>query len=584
MRNHLYYNVLPALTVFNARAVYGWTILVLAYLLVSTVELRALDIVSSSQQGLIATSIAHTCALTKATDAGVRCWGANVMGQLGDGTTEQRTSPVDVVGLSSGVKAVGVGDAFSCALLTNGQVQCWGLNSVGQLGNNSVSSSSSPITVLDATTSTALTGATLLSVGAYHACAVLSSGGAKCWGGNVMGQLGDGSLTNRSMAVDVLGFTSNVKTIDAGSNHTCLASLSPNRIYCFGRNDNYQLGDGTNTWSSVPVMVPGYSNAIEVSAGNQHSCARLDSGALICWGGNSEGAIGDGTTSTAQSPVTVINGGSPFERVSAGLAHTCATNQMDGKVTCWGRGEEGQNGDGGFNQRNSPTALNPILTAAIDISSGGYHACAWMSRCSAMCWGSNSNGQLGDGTLNSSSIPIAIIFCQSPAPTPTPIPTSSSTADACASESSCIPNPRLTNPLNPVAPPFKVAASTADKGVTIIINSVTLGIPVDSVTRENLRYRLSRFLRRKVTNLAGAIRVLNVHFIVSILKAPSLSSSSVRALGLPTKYRTETRKRRVTTRLSPGTYLARITVRLKDAKGRTFVTGSTTRQTRFSVR
>jgi hypothetical protein len=129
-----------------------------------------------------------------------------------------------------------------------------------------------------------------------------------------------------------------------------------------------------------------------------------------------------------------------------------------------------------------------------------------------------------------------------------------------------------------------VAASTADKRVTITISSFQLGIPVNPEQREILRMKLSRFLRRRITNLAGAIKVLNANFILSISKAPSLSSSSVRALGLPTKYRTETRKRRVTTRLSPGTYLARITVRLKDAKGRTFVTGSTTRQTRFSVR
>jgi len=139
-------------------------------------------------------------------------------------------------------------------------------------------------------------------------------------------------------------------------------------------------------------------------------------------------------------------------------------------------------------------------------------------------------------------------------------------------------------PLDPKPPLIEVAATTAKKVVTIKWNAVRLGIPTDLAKRALLRKKLSTFLRRNVTNLAGAITLLNAHFILSVAKAPAISSSSIDALALPTKYRAETRKRRVTTRLGPGTYVARVTVRLKDAKGRTFSTGRTTAQARFTVR
>jgi hypothetical protein len=113
---------------------------------------------------------------------------------------------------------------------------------------------------------------------------------------------------------------------------------------------------------------------------------------------------------------------------------------------------------------------------------------------------------------------------------------------------------------------------------------VKLGIPIDPAKRKALRKKLSKFLGYKVKNLAKAIKALKVFYVVSIVRAPSVSSSELEALALPTKYKTETRKRRVTARLQPGTYVARVQVRLKDARGRTFVTGKRTSQTTFTVR
>ena len=156
--------------------------------------------------------------------------------------------------------------------------------------------------------------------------------------------------------------------------------------------------------------------------------------------------------------------------------------------------------------------------------------------------------------------------------------------DACASEAACVPDNRLTSPLDPKPSTIAVVASTSKRAVAIKIGTVRLGIPTDLRKREALRAKLSRSLRRKITNLAAAIKLLQISFIVSVSKAPALTAQSLEIQALPTKYKTETRKRRVTTRLSPGTYVAKVTVRLRDPKGRTFSTGRTAGEARFTVR
>ena len=547
------------------------------------------------KQTLIATSRFHTCALTKTTDAGLRCWGANNTGQLGDGTTVSKTSPVDVVGLSSGVVAVGVGDTFSCALLSTGEVKCWGSNSVGQLGNSSANPIQvTPVSVLDG--ASPLSDVQILAVGRMHACVVLTSGAAKCWGGNSSGQLGDGTNFNSIVPKTVTGYSSGVKMIDAGGLHTCLVTQPFNEVFCFGNNFYGQLGNNSTANSSVPVQAYGIISGVGVSAGEDHSCARLSTGDIECWGRNAEGTLGDGGTSDSYIPVSTLVISGDGRRVSAGRDHTCATRASDGEVMCWGRGQEGQVGDNTATQRNVPTSTNPALKQAYDISARGSHTCAWMGTCSAKCWGDNTDGQLGNGTTVNASAPVSITFCSLTDPTPTPTPTSTPTPiftptftptpqpDACASESACVPDDRLTTALDPKPPAISVSSSTSQRTVALNFSSVRIGVPTDPAKRQALRTKLSKFFNRNITSIAGAIKLLEVHLLVSITKVPAISASSLEAFAVPRKYKVETRKRRVTTRLAAGTYVARVTVRLKDARGRTFVTGSNTGQARFTVR
>jgi hypothetical protein len=416
-------------------------------------------------------------------------------------------------------------------------------------------------------------------------------------GGNASGQLGNGSLSNNFVPTEVFGYSSGVKSIDAGRTHTCLVATPDNQAFCFGSNSSSQLGNGTYVSSSLPVPVTGIDSAVEISAGTDFSCARLSNGAAQCWGNNAEGTLGDGSGVGQPEPIGVSVIGPDARRISAGFDHTCATRASDGEVLCWGRGAEGQIGDNTATPRTQPTALYPALKFAIDISTRGSHTCAWMGTCSAKCWGANTNGQLGDGTTTNAPAPVAITFCAfvDPTPTPTPTPTSIPPAtptstptplpEACASEVNFIPDSRLTSPLDPKPPTINVSATTSKKIVTVKFGPVRLGVPTALDKRDLLRRKLASFFKRSFKNLSDPLKLFDIYLAVSIVRAPVLASNSVAAqAALPNKYRVETRKNRVTTRLAPGTYVARATVRLKDKKGRTFTTGKTTGQARFTVR
>src|SRR5438874_7301307 len=249
------------------------------------------------------------CAVTSAGAA--ECWGYNFYGQLGNGTTTSSSSPVAVSGLGSGVQAIEAGGDHACALTTGGGVKCWGHNAFGALGDGTIGDSLTPIQVSGLTS-----GVTAIAVGNTHSCAMTQAGGAKCWGGNGFGQLGNGGTLSQSSPVSVVSTLvpfptalGEVVAITAGGNHTC-ALLTGSRVLCWGSNGNGQLGDGTTTNRPVPVQVAGFWNAVD--AGSSHTCGitvdLVDPNAhtIRCWGNNSSGELGDGTNTSRTSPANAV--------------------------------------------------------------------------------------------------------------------------------------------------------------------------------------------------------------------------------------------------------------------------------------
>jgi alpha-tubulin suppressor-like RCC1 family protein len=343
----------------------------------------------------------HACVLTAA--GGVKCWGNNKYGQLGDGTTIDRLTPVNVVGLASGVVKVEAGALHTCAVLVSGGVKCWGENVDGQLGDGTTNSSSVPVNVYGLTS-----GITDVGTGASHTCALTTVGGVKCWGKNGRGRLGDGTNVDRLTPVDVLGQTTGVVALELGQQHSCVLKQSGS-VRCWGANYSGQLGDGTDIdrWTSVAVGNLG-SGVVGLTAGESHTCALFNNGDAKCWGANYSGELGDGTFNTHYVPVPVTGLPGAATVLEAGHFHTCAV-LGGGAVYCWGDNWNGQIGDGSTTEQPSPVAVPSLQSGVTDLFAGGKFTCGRMGDASVMCWGAGGNGQLGDGALPWEPTPIGVI-------------------------------------------------------------------------------------------------------------------------------------------------------------------------------
>jgi alpha-tubulin suppressor-like RCC1 family protein len=339
-------------------------------------------------------------------DGTVRAWGWNGWGELGDGTTVARWTPVAVSGLS-GVAALAAGGkgGHSCALKTNGSVSCWGMNTFGQLGNGGTTDSSVPVSV---------SGGYLfrqVATGYFYTCGVTTSGAVSCWGSNSSGQFGNGttnsSLTPTTPSNVLIGAAQEVLTADV---FTCLRG-GMEQVACAGNNNNGELGTGNYTaslyWIANSLQTKATLSA-GLAVGSYHSCSIvLGDGSVRCTGNNDFGQLGDGTYIIRPSAVPVI-GLTGVTALTATLYGTCAL-KSDGTVWCWGDNVAGQLGDRTLTQR--PTAA-PVygLTGVVSIAAGDDHVCAAKFDGTAWCWGYNSSGQLGDGTGTSHSYPVKVVF------------------------------------------------------------------------------------------------------------------------------------------------------------------------------
>lgn len=275
----------------------------------------------------------------------------------------------------------------SCALMVNGTVQCWGGNNIGQLGNGT--------TTLNSTTPVAVSGivnAIQIATGNDHSCAALASGAVQCWGSNVSGELGNGTNSNSALPVTVLGI-SQATWVAVGSYHSC-AVLSNGTVQCWGRNLEGELGNGTTIDSNIPVTVEGISNAKTVVSDSTHSCALLRDGKIQCWGYGFFGQLGNGTNNVINPMPVTVSGITNATAIAVGGNHSCAL-LSDQTVLCWGHGQLNiaQTSDG-TNQNDTaiPVAING-LTSVIALSiGGGTYNCALINDGTLKCWGSIISG------------------------------------------------------------------------------------------------------------------------------------------------------------------------------------------------
>ncbi len=359
----------------------------------------------------------HSCALT--ISGGVKCWGLNDKGQVGDNSTTMRLLPVSVVGLATGVRAISAGSYHSCAvMITGGGVKCWGENGEGELGNGTTTSTSTPVDVVGLANVVAINAGGshvsqkgdphVIIAGGSHSCALMNNGTAKCWGSNRSGELGNGTTASSTIPVDVVGLT-NIVAIASGGYHSC-AITSVGGVKCWGKNDEGQLGSGTTTATSTPVDVVGLtSGVIAIVAGGFHTCAIMSGGAVKCWGNNYSGELGNGmsgATTNSTTPVNVV-GLTGATAIVAGELHTCALTS-DSRVKCWGNNYSGELGN--TSTLNTQTGIaTPIevagVTDVVAITAGGHFTFALTRNNGVKGWGYNHFGALGDGLTNNGGVP-----------------------------------------------------------------------------------------------------------------------------------------------------------------------------------
>ena len=348
----------------------------------------------------------HGCAVLR--DSTLRCWGANESGQLGDGSISNFSEvPVVVRGLS-GARAVGGGDAFSCALLSDGSVQCWGDNQQGQLGIGT-SSAGSPLPVRVQ----GVEGALSIGVGRAHACAILLDDSVRCWGSNNFGQLGSGTSGQDGSAPLVVASLAGTPVQLAASSGGACAVMSTGSVQCWGFTPGAGIGSlsaagALESIAEVPVEI-GVAGARVVAAGYAHYCFVGSDGGVLCLGDNDSGQLGAGSISTGSvTPLAVQGlGGSRSAALGLGVGFSCALGS-EGSVSCWGDNAVRQLGDASGVSSTTAVAV-PGLSGAVALASGGFHSCVIAADGSVWCWGDASQGRLGGGAEANGMIPVQVV-------------------------------------------------------------------------------------------------------------------------------------------------------------------------------
>ena len=324
----------------------------------------------------------HSLALTS--DGRLWAWGSGNTGRLGDGTHISRPTPIQIgTRAAAGLTALAAGE-HSLALKRDGSVWAWGGNEYLSLGDGTTTDRWTPVQVRG------LSGVVAIAAGLWHSLAIKNDGSAWAWGANEHSQLGDGTKTNRATPVRINGLSS-VVAISGGFFHG-LALERDGSVWAWGNNANGRLGDGTTTDRSTPVQVHGISSVVAVAAGPHFSMALQADGSVWAWGQNGFGELGDRTTTDRWTPVRVA-GLSGVTAIAAGSQHSFALRN-DGTVWAWGQNDYGSLGDGTTAHSQVPVQVKG-LSSVVAIAAGAQHCLARTREGTLWTWGWNESGQLG---------------------------------------------------------------------------------------------------------------------------------------------------------------------------------------------
>lgn len=350
--------------------------------------------------GVLSAGGMTTCEVRE--DATAWCWGRNDWGQIGDGTRDLRTSATQVQG--AGWRQVDTGGSSTCGVRTDGTLWCWGLNKFGQLGGRDRKTVSTPRQVGTRTDWTSV------SSSWTHACATATDGSLWCWGQNLRGQLGTGKVfaaSNKPMRV-AGGLT--WSSVTAGGWHTC--GIATNGAgYCWGDNMLGQVGDGTVVRRPAPTPIAGGRSFSQLSANFGRTCGVTTGREAYCWGENSYGELGNGNRLDSLVPVAVI-GGAVWTSIAVANTSTCATSTQR-RVFCWGDNRYGQLGPASTGLSMSASPADAGLVADQMGTAGWLHQCA----VGVSCWGGNELGQLGIGAVTPPGMPAETPPTFTPGPT-----------------------------------------------------------------------------------------------------------------------------------------------------------------------
>ncbi|HEX9061072.1 MAG TPA: alpha/beta fold hydrolase, partial [Clostridia bacterium] len=337
----------------------------------------------------------HSAALLE--DGSVWTWGLNTFGELGDGTTANRNYPAKVASIND-VRDVSCGFGFTAALKKDGTVRVWGRNYEGELGNGTAAKSATPVQPIG------LTDVSALSCGLCHITALKNDGTVWAWGLDIYGQLGDRTISTSNIPAQINSI-SNIKAISSGFYHN-VALKEDGTVWTWGRNISGQLGDGTTTDRRVPQQVQGLTNVVAVAAGGSHTAVLKADGTVWTWGYNSYGQLGDGTNNDRNLPVQVP-GLTGVKALACGRYETIAI-KADGTVWTVGNNASGQLGDGTNISKNQFVKVSN-LSGVNTVVGGESHVLALNNDNILWSWGTNTCGQLGDGTNSAKFTPVKVL-------------------------------------------------------------------------------------------------------------------------------------------------------------------------------